>query len=151
MAYEIQKHGVVGTNNGGKFNVDDNTQNSTATSLSLVGKYWVGYGETIAQNSVNMLENFASDTAPSNPIEGQLWWKPVDKTLYVRHNGAWIGIDSDSKVMTVKDVGNNDHTVVVATINNVPFSISTSDAAAWVINTSETTLCLLYTSDAADE
>lgn len=140
MAYEIQKHGVVGTNNGGKFNVEDNTQNSTSTSLSLVGKYWIGYGETIAQNSVKMLENFASDTAPLNPIEGQLWWKPSDATLFIRHNGAWLNQDSDSKIMTVKDVSNVDHTVLVSTINNVVFSITSSDAAAFVLNTSETTL-----------
>jgi hypothetical protein len=140
MAYEIKKHGATGTHNGGKFNVDDNTQNSTATSLSLVGKYWVGYGETIAQNSVKMLENFASDVEPSNPIEGQLWWNPSNKTMYIRNIGTWVGIDSDSKLTTVKDAGNTDHTVVVCTINTIPFSITSSDPTAWTINTSETVL-----------
>lgn len=140
MAYEIKKHGATGVHNGGKFNVDDNTQNSTATSLSLVGKYWVGYGETIAQNSVNMLENFASDTAPDNPIEGQLWWSPTDKILYIRSLGAWLGIDSADTVITVKDISNVDHIVSLTTINSIPVSITSSDSVDWVINTSHTTI-----------
>ena len=56
MAYNIKKYpnGASDT-----FLVEDNSQNTTSTSLALVGKYWVGYGETIAQNSVRLLENFA--------------------------------------------------------------------------------------------
>lgn len=133
MAYNIKRYGPNGT-----FTIADNSQNDTATSLTLVGKYWVGYGESIAQNSVKLLENFASDTAPENPIEGQLWWKPSEKQLFVRHDNAWLGIDSDSKVTTIKDTNNIDHTVVVSKVNGVVISIQSSDATSWVINTSET-------------
>lgn len=138
--YTISKHGVTGTNNGGSFNVADETVNVTNTSLSLVGKYHVGYGADIAQNQVSLLENFASDTAPSNPIEGQLWWKPADDQLSVRSNGTWLGIDSDSKVTTVLDTSAVAHTVVVSKVNEVVTSITSSDTTDWVINVSETTL-----------
>lgn len=138
--YTISKHGVTGTNNGGSFNIVDETVNVTDTSLSLVGKYHIGYGADIAQNQVSLLENFASDTAPSNPIEGQLWWKPIDKQLFVRSNGTWLGIDSDSKVTSVLDTASVAHTVVVSKVNGVVTSITSSDTTDWVINISETTL-----------
>ncbi len=134
MAYNIKKYPNTSSDT---FLVDDNSQNTTDTSLTLVGKYWVGYGESIAQNSVRLLENFASNTEPDNPIEGQLWWKPSEEQLFIRHDGAWLGIDSDSKVTTIKDNTNVDHTVTVSTVNGVYVSITSSDATPWVINTSE--------------
>ena len=39
-------------------NVPDNVVDSTSTSISLVGRNFSGYGETIAENFVQMLENF---------------------------------------------------------------------------------------------
>jgi hypothetical protein len=142
--YTISKHGVTNTNNGGSFNIADETVNVTDTSLSLVGKYHVGYGSDIAQNSVSLLENFASDTAPSNPIEGQLWWSPTNKQLSVRSNGTWVGVDAGSKVIQVQDTSAINHTVVVSTINGIVTSITSSDATDWVINTNETTLEPLF-------
>jgi hypothetical protein len=136
--YTISKHGVTGTNNGGSFNIADETVNVTDTSLSLVGKYHVGYGADIAQNQVSLLENFASDTAPNNPIEGQLWWNPADDQLSVRSNGTWIGVDAGSKVVQVLDTGNISHTVVLSKVNGVITSLASSDTTDWVINISET-------------
>ena len=130
--YQISKH-------GGTFPIADDTVNVTDTSLSLVGKYHTGYGADIAQNSVSLLENFASDTAPSNPIEGQLWWKPADTQLFVRSNGAWIGIDMSDRIVTVEDTNNINHTVILSTVNSIPVSL-TSTETDWVINISETTI-----------
>lgn len=138
--YTISKHGVTGTNNGGSFNIADETVNVTDTSLSLVGKYHVGYGADIAQNQVSLLENFASDTAPSNPIEGQLWWKPADTQLFVRSNGTWLGIDSDSKIVVVKDTLGANHTVILSVLNGVPTSITSTDATDWTIHVDETAI-----------
>ena len=61
MAYTINR-------NGGTITVVDDTLNEQ-TSLRLVGKDYIGYGEAIAQNSISLLENFASETAPpdANP------------------------------------------------------------------------------------
>lgn len=131
MAYTINK-------NGGTFSVADDTLN-TETSLRLVGKDYIGYGEAIAQNSVSLLENFASETAPSNPIEGQIWWKPSTKIINVYHNSAWLGVDAGSSFVTVKDNANADHNVFVARANGVPVSITSSDAD-FILNTSETEL-----------
>lgn len=66
------------------------TKNVHSTSLDLVGPGYVAYGETIAQDFLRLLENFASPNAPVNPIEGQLWYdtsNPGRKVLRVS-NGS---------------------------------------------------------------
>lgn len=63
--------------------VNDLTENNTSTSLSLVGRNYSNYGVSFAKNFVHLLENFASPTAPSNSIEGQLWYDNVKKRLFV--------------------------------------------------------------------
>lgn len=73
MAYTI-------TNSDGTtlVSIEPGTANSTTTSLTLVGKNFPGYGQFLNGNFVQLLENFASGTAPSNPQEGQLWWDKND-------------------------------------------------------------------------
>jgi microcystin-dependent protein len=53
--------------------VFDNTSN-TDTSLIFPGRNVTGYGQTIAENFLKLLENFASSSAPVNPTEGQIWF-----------------------------------------------------------------------------
>jgi microcystin-dependent protein len=53
--------------------VEDSTINS-ATSLQFPGRNVTGYGTIIAENFLHLLENFANDSAPDNPVEGQLWY-----------------------------------------------------------------------------
>ena len=42
--------------------------------LNLIGKNYVAFGETLNENLVALAENFASATAPSSPLSGQLWY-----------------------------------------------------------------------------
>jgi len=80
----------------GKFStpilVVDGTVNSSSTSITFIGRnYQGGYGQKLAQDSLNMLENFASSTPPQNPIEGQLWFDTSDtnnKKLKVNDGAA---------------------------------------------------------------
>ena len=44
------------------------------TSLVFPGKNYAGYGPVIAENFLHLLENFAKNSAPSNPVQGQLWY-----------------------------------------------------------------------------
>jgi len=53
--------------------VADQTLN-TQTSLTFVGKNYAGYAPVVANNFLHLLENFANNSAPANPIEGQLWY-----------------------------------------------------------------------------
>ena len=42
--------------------------------LNLIGKNYVAFGETLNENLVALAENFASVTAPTNPLIGQVWY-----------------------------------------------------------------------------
>lgn len=62
---------VIGTGNGTGINNYD-------TSLDLVGPGYLLYGQSIAQNFVKLVENFAGPNPPQNSIEGQLWYDTSD-------------------------------------------------------------------------
>lgn len=65
----------------GSLSVADNSIN-TETSLSFIGKNYSGYANIIAENFLHLLENFASNTAPVNPVVGQLWYTPSTASTY---------------------------------------------------------------------
>ena len=70
MAYTVNFTDVVGK---GSLTVDDGTVNQQ-TSLPLPGRNTTSYGTIIAENFLHLLENFAKNSAPINPVEGQLWY-----------------------------------------------------------------------------
>ena len=80
MAYDINKRdGTL------LVSVADGTLDST-TSIKLVGKNYVGYGEVIAEDFVHILEHFANATEPTNAIKGQLWFDTTANKIKVRDN-----------------------------------------------------------------
>ena len=68
--------------------VYDNTS-STDTSLTFPGRNVTGYGQTIAENFLALLENFAKETQPTNPVEGQLWYNTSDGVLQIWDSTTW--------------------------------------------------------------
>jgi len=78
MAYTIiRSNGSVLTT------IQDGTINTTSTSLGLPGRNQASYGQVLDTNFVRLLENFANDSVPANPIRGQLWYNTTDGTLRV--------------------------------------------------------------------
>jgi len=73
MSYRIFRTNQL----NGSITVEDNTIDET-TSLRFPGRNTTGYGQIVGENFLHLLENFASDTAPSNPIEGQLWYDTTE-------------------------------------------------------------------------
>ena len=68
MAYEVNfTNGTVAKL------VEDGITDSTY-SVKLVGKNVTAYGESFAENFIRLLENSANNTAPTNPVDGQLWF-----------------------------------------------------------------------------
>ena len=68
--------------------VNDGTIDQT-TSLTLVGRNYSNFGQIINENFVQLLENFANTTPPSNPIVGQLWYDSSKKKLRVNTGSAF--------------------------------------------------------------
>ena len=79
--------------------IPDGTTNTTNTSLSLVGQGVTNYGTGENENWVYLLENFASPSAPLQPILGQLWYNSSTDTLSSYSTGnVWIGLASTTYV-----------------------------------------------------
>jgi len=88
MAYVINKF------NGVQLVVLDDGTIDTSTSLGLVGRNYVGYGETQNENFVFLLENFANTAPPSRPLIGQIWFNTTDDTAYAYDGSNWNPIGS---------------------------------------------------------
>ena len=80
MAYTVNKTDNTASPN--QYTVQDGVLN-TQTDLSLIGKGYAGYGEVIAENFLHLLENFSNGTAPTKPIQGQLWYDSSEGRLKV--------------------------------------------------------------------
>jgi len=87
MAYTVNKSNSSASPNA--YTVQDGVVN-TQTDLSLIGKGYAGYGESIAENFLHILENFSNTTAPTKPITGQLWWDSTNSKLKVYNGTSWL-------------------------------------------------------------
>jgi hypothetical protein len=86
MAYTVNKSNSSSSPNS--YTVQDGVVN-TQTDLSFIGKGYAGYGEVIAENFLQLLENFSNTSAPTKPISGQLWWDSTNSKLQVYNGTAW--------------------------------------------------------------
>jgi len=78
--------------------IADGQTNTTATSLTLVGKNFAGYGTFLNENFVKLLENFASANEPANPKSGQLWYQTSTRLLQVYNGNSWKSISGAQSV-----------------------------------------------------
>ena len=86
MAYTVNKSNNAASPN--QYTVQDGVVNSQ-TDLSFIGKGYAGYGESIAENFLHLLENFSISTGPTKPIQGQLWWDSSNSKLKVYTGTSW--------------------------------------------------------------
>lgn len=84
------------------------------TSLNIPGKNFTRYGEIIGENFLHLLENFAYDTAPENPVRGQIWYNTTVDQIYVYNGTEWFEvnakIDDIANVYYVAENGDDNNT-----------------------------------------
>ena len=86
MPYTVNKSNSSASPN--QYTVQDGVVN-TQTDLSFIGKGYAGYGESIAENFLHLLQNFSNTAAPTKPVSGQLWWDSTNSKLKVYTGTAW--------------------------------------------------------------
>jgi hypothetical protein len=86
MAYDITK------TDGTRLTIVADRTVDTTTPIKLLGKNYSAYGEIMAENLVQMLENFSNPTEPSNPIIGQFWWNSDSQVISVYDGKKWNAI-----------------------------------------------------------
>lgn len=79
------------------------------TSLQFPGKNYAGYAPVIAENFLHLLENFAKNSAPSNPVQGQLWYdnSASENILKVYDGTGWTPAGTVKKAATEPLVSNS--------------------------------------------
>ena len=114
----------------------------TSTSLGLIGKNYTRFGETLNENLLHLLENFANTSAPSNPSEGQLWYDTTNSLLKLYDNGVWTIISTSAGTTKVefrnrKDTGGNYHKTIEHIVDGNIVTIMVDDTTAWTPHADE--------------
>lgn len=105
MSYQVKYTDYA---NKGSITVNDSTINND-TSLQFPGRNTRGYGISVAENFLHLLENFANTTQPSNAVEGQLWYDTTEgvEDLKVYDGTTWKSAGSVRKSNTAPDIANS--------------------------------------------
>ena len=83
--------------------LETGTENTTATSLTLLGAGFPSYGEQQNENFVYLLENFANTAPPNFSIPGQLWFNTATNTLNQRTvANTWVSLATQDYVQAQK-------------------------------------------------
>tara|TARA_Y100000022_G_C13250129_1_gene376784 strand:- start:256 stop:2175 length:1920 start_codon:yes stop_codon:yes gene_type:complete len=89
MAYKLNK-----TDGSILVELVDGRLDVTSADIGLIGKNYQGFGETINENFIKMLENFSNVAAPSKPLRGQLWYDTSTGRLKVYDGTTFRSTDS---------------------------------------------------------
>jgi len=74
--------------------VADGQVDELSTDITLIGKNYSGFGESINENFIKILENFSSTSQPSSPIRGQIWFDANESKLKVYNGTGFVPVSS---------------------------------------------------------
>ena len=91
MAYSINK-----TDGTLLATVADGQVDDLSTDITLIGKNYSGFGESLNENFIKLLENFAGTSRPEHPIRGQIWFDASEAKLKVYTGTGFVPVSSAS-------------------------------------------------------
>lgn len=89
MAYTINK-----TDGTILATVADGQIDDLSTDITLIGKNYSGFGESINENFIKILKNFSSSAQPTAPIRGQIWFDAAELKLKVYNGTGFVPVSS---------------------------------------------------------
>ena len=89
MAYSINK-----TDGTLLATVADGQVDNLSTDITLIGKNYSGFGESLNENFIKLLENFAGTSRPEHPIRGQIWFDASEAKLKVYTGTGFVPVSS---------------------------------------------------------
>jgi microcystin-dependent protein len=119
--------------NKGSIVVEDREINTTDTSLQFPGKQSTAYGTAIGENFLHLLENFAANNPPDNPVEGQTWYDTtvgVDQ-LKVYDGTNWVAAGGLKRGDAVPDISNSVKGDLWVDTDNQQLYLN--NGAAWIL------------------
>ena len=86
----------------------DRTIDRSALPISLIGRHAASIGVDFNENLLHLLENFASASAPTNPISGMLWYDTANDEMMLRTGSAWRRVVNGSTTATPSTIVERD-------------------------------------------
>ena len=66
------------------------TTTGSAYPIELIGESISPYGTIIAETQYHLLERFANDNPPANPVEGMDWYNSAEQVPYFRNANGFV-------------------------------------------------------------
>lgn len=78
----------------------DGNVDITTSSIALIGRDSVNFGEYVNENFIKLLENFSSTTPPEYPLDGQLWFDAATGKLKI-YDGSSFKLTGGASVSPI--------------------------------------------------
>jgi hypothetical protein len=114
-----------------------------STSLTLVGRKYAGYGEILQENLVKMLENFANNISPENPVNGQIWYDTSTDSLSY-YDGNWQALANVTQLSSnISTLSTTLTTALNTNVNAINANVSSTNANVTAANAAIASLTAL--------
>lgn len=89
--------------------IPDGSIETTSASIKFPGRGYINYGEPVNENMLWIMQNFASASSPTSPLNGQLWYDTNTKLIkvYDSTSGSWVSVGGVIRSSTPPVTGSN--------------------------------------------
>jgi hypothetical protein len=100
------------------------------TAIKFPGRGYLNYGESVNENMLWLMQNFAGPAAPVNPIAGQAWYDTSTNLLKVFSGAIWLAAGGVVQSLTNPGPGSNPGALWFDTTN---LQLNVWSGSAWIL------------------